>query len=71
MDPLYKALQELLRTIPQDGEQNQVAPLEKLMRDYPKGPYYSYDLTAATDRVPLSLQVVLLEPFLGKEGAAA
>jgi hypothetical protein len=33
--------------------------------------YYSLDLTAATDRFPVSLQVAVLSQFIGKEKAEA
>lgn len=69
MYPLYERLQELLRTIPQDGEQDQLGPIHRLVAKYPRGPYFSLDLKSATDRLPVSLQEVLLVPFLGKEGA--
>jgi hypothetical protein len=35
------------------------------MKSCPKGPYYSFDLSAATDRLPLSIQKVLLSSVLG------
>lgn len=36
-----------------------------------QGPYYSYDLSAATDRFPLQFQMLLVEHLLGKEKADA
>jgi len=35
------------------------------------GPYYSFDLHAATDRMPLSLQVRVLTSIIGQEKAEA
>jgi len=35
------------------------------------GPYYSFDLSAATDRFPISFQMLLVEHLLGKEKATA
>lgn len=69
MKPLYRHLQELLHLLPQDGEKDQVKPIERLLRLYPRGPFFSLDLKAATDRLPVSLQVDLLTPFLGRETA--
>jgi len=60
----------VLECIPQDGTRNQIRPLDRLLSRYPKGPYFSFDLSAATDRMPVSLQVALLEPFIGEPAAA-
>lgn len=68
--PLHEALFELLRIIPQDGTFDQLAPLERLLERLPKGsPLFSYDLSAATDRLPLLFQKVLMSPFLTSWGA--
>jgi hypothetical protein len=32
---------------------------------------FSFDLSAATDRLPVSLQSMILSPLLGKDGALA
>jgi hypothetical protein len=37
----------------------------------PSGPYYCFDLSAATDRMPLLLQVKVLTEVIGKERAEA
>lgn len=71
LHPLYRELQQLLRMIPNDGEKDQYAPLWRLVKKFPRGPYFSYDLSAATDRLPISIQRALLFPFLGKEGVTA
>jgi hypothetical protein len=53
----------VLRRIPQDGTFDQLRPIQSLIN---KGkPLYSYDLTAATDRLPILLQKHLLTPLLG------
>jgi hypothetical protein len=65
LDPLHKAIFEVLRRIPTDGTFDQIAPVRRLMKSCPKGPYYSFDLSAATDRLPLSIQKVLLSSVLG------
>jgi len=38
------------------------------LKDWTKNEgFYCYDLTAATDRMPISLQVEVLKPLLGDE----
>jgi hypothetical protein len=69
LHPLHEALFELLRLIPTDGTHDQLKPIHRLLRRRPKGPFYSFDLSAATDRIPLSLQKALLSPVLGSWGA--
>ena len=72
MKPLHDQIFKLLAQIPQDGTFNQLAPLERLMRSVPLGdPIYSYDLSAATDRLPVSLQESLLTAFIGRDSARA
>jgi len=59
MRPLADLIFSILRKLPTDGTFNQVAPVERL-RDRQVYPVYSLDLSAATDRLPLSLQRVLM-----------
>jgi len=72
MAPLHKWIFLRLRKIPTDGTFNQVAPVERLIKRFQeKGAWVaSYDLSAATDRLPLALQVRLLVPILGEKMAA-
>jgi hypothetical protein len=65
--PLHKAIFSILRTIPQDGTFDQPAPLVLLKTE--RG-LWSFDLTAATDRMPLKLQVNLLAILLGSRTLA-
>jgi hypothetical protein len=72
MAPLHKWIFLRLRMLPTDGTFNQIAPVERLIKSF-KGKetwVASYDLSAATDRLPLALQVRLLVPILGEEMAA-
>lgn len=69
LEPLHRAIFSLLRVIPQDGTFDQLKPIRRLMKDRPRGPYYSFDLSAATDRLPLAIQKVLLSRILGSWGA--
>jgi hypothetical protein len=57
--PLHKALFSILRKIEQDGTFDQLLPVRKLM-DKGLKEMYSFDLSAATDRLPIDLQVDLL-----------
>jgi len=72
LKPLHKALQELLRCIPQDGTFDQEQPVKNLIKRLgPDAPAWSYDLSAATDRLPVKLQVLILGPLLGPKLAKA
>lgn len=68
MAPLHKALYALFRMIPQDGTHDQTKPLKALLAELKaRGDtdLYSFDLSAATDRVPLSIQVTVLNLMVG------
>jgi len=69
--PLHLWLFDILRKIPNDGTFNQEAAVE---RGWEKAKAnscsYGYDLSAATDRLPLSLQVVILSQFFGPKVAS-
>jgi len=69
MYPLHKWIFDRLALVPTDGTFNQVAPVERLIAGFKQEGQWvaSYDLSAATDRLPLALQVSLLEPILGKK----
>nr|QDH90057.1 MAG: RNA-dependent RNA polymerase [Mitovirus sp.] len=65
--PLHRFIfDRILRVIPQDGTFNHVAPVKKLigvMRERGLSECFSYDLSAATDRLPVSIQELLLRVF--------
>jgi hypothetical protein len=69
MHPLHKWIFERLRMVSTDGTFNQTAPVERLIEKFNKEGQWvaSYDLSAATDRLPLALQVELLKPVLGEK----
>jgi len=54
MKPLHRWLFAILRRVPMDGTFNQLQPLKRI--PWGRAPLYSYDLSAATDRLPLELQ---------------
>jgi len=62
--PLHDTIFDLLRTIPMDGTFDQLAPL-KLMQEKGLKNLYSFDLSAATDRLPIDLQVQILSTLVG------
>lgn len=66
--PLHDALNAVLKRIPQDCTFNQNHFLKCLP---PKGPYYSIDLSNATDRMPISLQKIVIQEVIGKARADA
>jgi len=70
LKPLHDAIFDILRKIPQDGTHDQHAPARKLAARGLKH-LWSYDLSAATDRFPISLQQALLAILLGPGVARA
>lgn len=70
MYPLHEALFKLFEKIPMDGTMDQVAPLNRLMSRLQKEGrknVYSFDLSAATDRLPVKIQARVLDYMLGTE----
>jgi len=68
MKPLHNVLNSMLRRIPTDCTFNQNRFLEVLP---PVGPYFSLDLTAATDRMPLFLQKRVLSRIMPQDKVEA
>nr|QIR30269.1 RNA-dependent RNA polymerase [Plasmopara viticola lesion associated mitovirus 46] len=69
--PLHKSIFDLLKNIPTDGTFDQLAPVKELLsNDSYKGTYYSFDLSAATDRLPVELQRDVLSLFVGSKYAS-
>nr|QIR30239.1 RNA-dependent RNA polymerase [Plasmopara viticola lesion associated mitovirus 16] len=62
--PIHKYLFSILRTIPTDGTFNQLRPVHRLLRKTGIRSYFSLDLSAATDRLPLSIQMNLLNDLI-------
>jgi hypothetical protein len=63
--PLHKLIFSILRKIPMDGTFNQLRPVKRLLRLKPKA-LYSLDLSAATDRLPISLQSMILDHLIAE-----
>lgn len=72
LQPLHDHLSSILRGIPQDAtfDQDAGADSVKLMT-LSDEVLYSYDLTAATDRMPISLQKRVMGIILGSESLAS
>jgi tRNA pseudouridine-54 N-methylase len=64
LQPLHKTLFKVLSRIPMDGTFDQLRPLKNL--PWGSVPIYSFDLSAATDRLPISLQKAILADVYGK-----
>lgn len=64
LGPLHDALFNMLRKIPQDGTFDQIKPAEALLQRGLRS-FWSYDLSAATDRFPVSLQQAVLGIIIG------
>jgi hypothetical protein len=61
-----------LKSLPNDGTFDQGASVQRCMEKAKVvGHSYGYDLSAATDRLPISLQVAILTSLVGEPGAHA
>lgn len=72
LKPLHTALFAILKDIPMDGTFNQSAPLDRLLRITSKEvsvKFFSYDLSSATDRLPIDLQRDILSYLYNNEFA--
>jgi hypothetical protein len=72
LKPLHNWIFDLLRSIPQDGTFDQLKPVKSLLRKVGNDTtIYSYDLSAATDRLPVVIQELLLTQVFGEGFAKA
>lgn len=58
---------DILRNIPQDGTFNQHGPVQDLVNNG-SGTFYCFDLSSATDRLPIDLQVDILNNMISGLG---
>jgi hypothetical protein len=66
LKPLHLALQDLLRLIPNDGTFDQDKSVERSSKkSLASGCAFSFDLSAATDRLPVTLSSSILSTVLG------
>jgi len=70
LKPLSDGIFEILKTLPMDGTFDQDKPVRRLVDLFKTGQlngetFYSYDLSAATDRLPLAIQQQVLARLIG------
>lgn len=71
LKPLHDWIFSVVREIPQDGTFNQLEPVKRLLKKVRSDQkIYSFDLSAATDRIPVLLQGLLLWQIFGRLFAA-
>lgn len=68
--PLSDCIFSILRRLPMDGTFDQNRPVQHLLNLHSEGllngeTFYSYDLSAATDRLPIDFQVQVLSQLIG------
>jgi hypothetical protein len=72
LKPLHEMIFRFLKSLPNDGTFDQFAAVnraaEKVVRF---GSSFGYDLSAATDRLPIILQEAVLIPLIGEKAAKA
>lgn len=66
--PVHEFLMAVLKKLPSDGTFNQMGPLKHIVN---KRKYYSYDLSAATDRTPLRCLFYVMEYLFDHNYASA
>jgi hypothetical protein len=71
LEPVHNAILSLLKRIPQDGTFNQIAPVKLLVEAVKPGQvFYSFDLSSATDRLPIVIQMQILNLLVPEMGTA-
>jgi len=71
LKPLHEWIFSVLREIPQDGTFDQMKPVKRLLKVVSlEQRIHSFDLSAATDRIPVLLQGLLLWQIFGRHFAA-
>ena len=70
--PLHDYLATFLQSLPNDGTFNQSASVKRCFEKAEKAGYsLGYDLSAATDRLPISVQMSVIESLFGTPFAVA
>jgi len=70
LNPLHKKIFNVLRELPTDGTFDQLKPLDRL-HELSTQDRFSFDLSAATDRLPLTLQKDILTLLVSPSFAEA
>jgi hypothetical protein len=68
---LHNNIYDLLRVIPNDQTFNQGEGLDSLLSLYPDQTFYSFDLSAFTDRFPIDLLISFLKVSIGDKKSEA
>lgn len=72
LKPLHDWIFSVLREIPQDGTFDQMKPVKRLLKKVgPDEKIWSFDLSAATDRIPVLIQGLLLWQIFGRHFASS
>jgi hypothetical protein len=72
LKPLHDSLFSLLKSFPNDATFDQQASVKRCFAKVKLAKKsFGYDLSAATDRLPISIQVQILSPLIGAEAAVA
>jgi hypothetical protein len=72
LKPVHEHLFSILRTLPNDGTFDQQASVKRCVDKVAKsGKSFGYDLSAATDRLPIYLQIKLLSSLFNEEVAVS
>lgn len=69
LKPLHDYIFRFLKCVPMDGTFDQLSPIYRLLKMNPKG-LYSFDLSSATDRLPVGIQEALLRVVIGERLAS-
>jgi len=69
LKPLHSMLTSFLGSLPNDGTRDQIGSWKRAASKSKVGRSYGYDLSAATDRLPISIQVSILTPIIGEKVA--
>lgn len=68
---MHLAIFSFLRNFPYDGTFDQIGKLEDFIKGHSGSTFYSFDLSAATDRLPLALQIEILTVMVNNRFAKA
>jgi hypothetical protein len=72
LKPLHELIFTFLKGLPNDGTFDQQAAVKRAVMKADKfNCSFGYDLSAATDRLPIDLQVAVLTPLIGEKAAVA
>jgi len=72
LGPLHEQMFKILKRLPNDGTFDQDASFKRCQEKVSRlGVAYGYDLSAATDRLPMDLQVAIMTSLVGSEIASA